>query len=315
MSYPRRPRPRGSGRASSRGTPRSTSARSGDGGRTAGRRTRRCPRSRTRRAVTCETARRRSRRSCTSSPASRGSSTFGSTPIPATSRSAPGMSLAPSRRSTPWLAVASRAAPPRAAGPGARQRPSAHGRLRHLRAEKCQRGGHLAADEVPADDGRASAPRPRARGCARESSIVRRDEGVTGARRARAGREDDVSACSVVERRDGLAEAQVDALLGVPLHRVHECVRRLGLAAQQPLRERRPVIRAVLVLRPDDDLVRPPARGSPRRASRRTGRRRRFRRLAVASVIFGRERRDVERRSARGSSYIPSSLRVRRWPS
>ena len=48
-----------------------------------------------------------------------------------------------------------------------------------------------------------------------------------------------------VDRGDPRAEAQVDVLLGVPLRRVHE--RRLGPALQVVLRQRRPLVRHVLL--------------------------------------------------------------------
>ena len=46
-------------------------------------------------------------------------------------------------------------------------------------------------------------------------------------------------------------------MLGVPRNRMDERVVGLGLAAEQPLRERRPVIRPVRVQRPDDDVIAP----------------------------------------------------------
>src|SRR5205807_1983962 len=54
------------------------------------------------------------------------------------------------------------------------------------------------------------------------------------------------------QRLDALSEANVHGL------ERDQRVFRLRLAAQQPLRERRPVVRPVRVLRPEDDVV-PPA--------------------------------------------------------
>src|SRR5581483_8912780 len=57
------------------------------------------------------------------------------------------------------------------------------------------------------------------------------------------------------ERAHFLAEAQVDAVFRVPLGGMREHRVGLRLAAQHALREARPVIRAVRVERPHDDLV------------------------------------------------------------
>ena len=100
------------------------------------------------------------------------------------------------------------------------------------------------------------------------SALVRAARGARASRRAcgtsvapgscarpRAGREHDRVRLDVVERRDRLAEPQVDACSAYHSTGWTSASGGLGLAAEEPLRERRPVIRAVRVLRPDRDLV------------------------------------------------------------
>ena len=124
-------------------------------------------------------------------------------------------------------------------------------------AELRQRCGHLEPDEATADDHR----RERLAGApAQLERVVERpqDERVAERPRARTGRDHDGLGVDLVERGDVLPGTQVDVVLGVPVQWVDECVRGLRLTPEQPLRERRPVIRAVRVLRPDRDPVAAP---------------------------------------------------------
>jgi hypothetical protein len=127
-----------------------------------------------------------------------------------------------------------------------------HRRLPHdvgdREAEHGQRGGHLAPDEAAADDGRG--PR-RERALAQRERVVDRPQRERAVEVARpgAGRDHDRVRLHVVERRDDLAAAEVDPV------EADQRILGLRLAAEERLGERRPVVRAVRVLRPDDDLV------------------------------------------------------------
>jgi len=98
--------------------------------------------------------------------------------------------------------------------------------LDHLDSNERQRRSHLATDEAATDDDR----RARSLG-----ALAQLDSAVEGTQTnralelagSRARRDHDRLGRQLVERRDRLPEPQVDAVLGVPVVRMHEPV--LGL--------------------------------------------------------------------------------------
>jgi hypothetical protein len=129
--------------------------------------------------------------------------------------------------------------------------------LRHLDTELRERRGHLEADEATADD---NGPTRLAGPPAQFERVIERPklQGTFECPRPRTGGDHGRVRVEFVERAHALADAKIDAVLRVPLPGMDERVGWLGLTAEQPFRERRPVIRAVRVLRPDRDRVRAP---------------------------------------------------------
>jgi hypothetical protein len=126
--------------------------------------------------------------------------------------------------------------------------------VRHLHTELCERRRDLAADESASDHHRGG----RVAGAAAELERVvdrAQEQRVSERPRPGPGRQHDRLCAELVQRLDGLTEPESNALSLVPAQRMDERVLRLGLAAKQPLRERRPVVGAVRVAGPDRDVA------------------------------------------------------------
>ena len=148
-----------------------------------------------------------------------------------------------------------RGGPPRVAEPAAARRPSGRGRSASPAKPSCVSEAVTSQPMKPPPITVAVRASPARRRSSSESSSVRRPTRSVELARPGSGRDHDRLRLHVVERRQRLAKPELDAVLGVPVDRMHERVLRLRLPSQQTLGERWTVVRTVRVLRPDGDRV------------------------------------------------------------